>query len=125
DSLKVEPEKLQNHLKSPDFFDVAKFPKAAFKSTEVKAGGANGATHTITGNLALHGKEKSISFPASINMSNTEVATQAEFSINPKDFDLVSPGMPNDPIRDNVVIKLDIHAPRDHIAPAKEMRPSN
>jgi len=120
DSFKIEPEKLQNHLKSPDFFDTAKFPKATFKSTEVKAGGAGGATHTVTGNVLLHGKEKAVSFPATITVSNAEVAAKTEFSINRKDFDIVYPGMPNDLIRDAVVIKLDIHAPRDGVSPAKD-----
>jgi polyisoprenoid-binding protein YceI len=112
DSITVEPAKLNAHLKSPDFLDVAKFPKATFKSTEVKAGGASGATHTVTGNLNLHGKEKSITFPATITVSDAEVAAKAEFSINRKDFDIVYPGMPNDLIREGVVLKLDLHAPR-------------
>ncbi len=120
DSLKVEPEKLLDHLKSPEFFDVARFPKATFKSTEIKPGGAIGATHTITGNLNLHGKEKSISFPATITVSDSEASTKAEFTINRKDFDIVYPGMPNDLIRDGVVLKLDIHAPRNKVTPAKD-----
>jgi polyisoprenoid-binding protein YceI len=119
DSVKVEPEKLQNHMKSPDFFDTAKFPKATFKSTEIKPGGANGATHTVTGNLNLHGKEKSISFPATLAVSGTEASAKAEFSINRKDFDIVYPGAPNDLIREGVVIKLDLHAPRGNV-PAKD-----
>jgi polyisoprenoid-binding protein YceI len=120
DSVKVEPDKLLGHLKSPDFFDVARFPKATFKSTEIKAGGAGGATHTVTGNLNLHGKEKSISFPATIAVSDAEASTKAEFAINRKDFDIVYPGMPNDLIRDGVVLKLDIHAPRNKVTPAKD-----
>jgi len=124
DSVKIEPEKLQTHLKSPDFFDTAKFPKATFKSTEIKAGGAGSATHTVTGNLSLHGKEKAVSFPATINVSNAEVATKTEFSINRKDFDIVYPGMANDLIRDAVVIKLDIHAPRQGVSPVKDTRPN-
>jgi polyisoprenoid-binding protein YceI len=122
DSLKAEPEKLQTHLKSADLFDTAKFPKATFKSTEIKAGGTNGATHTVTGNLSLHGKEKAVSFPATIAVSSSEVTAKAEFSINRKDFDIVYPGMPNDLIKDAVVIKLDIHAPREAVAPVKDTR---
>jgi polyisoprenoid-binding protein YceI len=124
DSLSIEPAKLETHLKSPDFLDTAKFPKATFKSTEVKAGGANGATHTVTGNLNLHGKERSISFPATIKVAESEVAAKADFSINRRDFDIVYTGMANDLIRDDVVIKLDVHAPRDRATPAKDTRPN-
>jgi polyisoprenoid-binding protein YceI len=125
DSVKLEPEKLQNHLKSADFFDVAKYPKVTFKSTEIKPGGSGGATHTVTGNLNLHGKEKSISFPATITVSDPEVVAKAEFSINRKDFDIVYPGMPNDLIRDGVVIKLDLHAPRGAMVPVKDKQTAN
>jgi polyisoprenoid-binding protein YceI len=123
DSLKMAPDKLQTHMKSADLLDTAKFPKAAFKSTEVKAGGTNGATHTVTGNLSLHGKERAVSFPATVDVSSSEVAAKAEFSINRKDFDIVYPGMPNDLIKEAVVIKLDIHAPREALSPAKDTRP--
>ncbi|HEX2671295.1 MAG TPA: YceI family protein, partial [Polyangiaceae bacterium] len=50
-SLSIEPAKLAGHLKTPDFFDAEKFPKAKFSSTAIKAGGENGATHTVSGNL--------------------------------------------------------------------------
>ena len=63
-TLSADNEKLTGHLKSPDLFDVAKFPKAHFVSTAIKPGGEKGATHTVTGNLELHGVTKSISFPA-------------------------------------------------------------
>ncbi|HEY1987242.1 MAG TPA: YceI family protein [Terracidiphilus sp.] len=40
------------HLKSPDFFDVTKFPAASFASTSV----AKSGTHlNVSGNLTLHG----------------------------------------------------------------------
>ena len=63
-SVKSDDEKLTGHLQSPDFFDVAKYPKATFESTEIKKGGDKGATHTVTGNLDFHGVKKSITFPA-------------------------------------------------------------
>ncbi len=57
-SLTTDDPKLTEHLKTPDFFDVAKFPQATFVSTEIKPGGDKGATHTITGNLTMHGVTK-------------------------------------------------------------------
>lgn len=105
----TDSNKLTGHLKSPDFFDVAKFPSAKFSSTSIKAGG-DGKPYTITGNLKLHGVTKSISFPATLKIADGNVDAQAEFSLNRKDFGIVYPGMPDDLIQDNVVIKLDVHA---------------
>jgi len=113
-SLKTDQEKLDTHLKSPDFFDVPKFPSAKFTSTEIKAGGEKGATDTITGELDLHGEKKTISFPATIVVAGDSVSGTAEFSINRKDFKIVYPGKPDDLIRDDVVLKLSLKAPRQH-----------
>jgi polyisoprenoid-binding protein YceI len=41
------------HLRSADFFDVAKFPTIAFVSTEVRNKG--GASFDVSGNLTMHG----------------------------------------------------------------------
>jgi len=112
-SVKSDQEKLDEHLKSADFFDVAKYPKAIFTSTEIKAGGENGATHTITGVLDLHGTKKTISFPATITVAPDAVTGTAEFSINRKDFGIVFPGKPDDIIRDDVLLKLSLKAPRN------------
>jgi polyisoprenoid-binding protein YceI len=111
-SLKTDQEKLDGHLKSADFFDVAKFPSAKFTSTEIKAGGEKGATHTITGELELHGEKKTISFPATITVAAGSVSGTSEFSINRKDFKIVYPGKPDDLIRDDVLLKLSLKAPR-------------
>jgi polyisoprenoid-binding protein YceI len=46
------------HLRSPDFLDVAKFPKATFESTSVKLNGDDKAT--ITGKLTLRGVTKDV-----------------------------------------------------------------
>jgi polyisoprenoid-binding protein YceI len=50
------------HLRSPDFLDVVKFPKATFvsKSVAPKAGGKA----TITGDLTLHGVTKEVTIEA-------------------------------------------------------------
>ncbi|WP_437485461.1 YceI family protein [Sorangium sp. So ce1014] len=111
-SVKSDAEKLDGHLKSPDFFDVEKFPKATFTSSQIKAGGENGATHTITGELDLHGVKKTITFPATIAEGADAVSGNAEFVINRKDFGIVYPGKQDDLIRDDVLLKLSLKAPR-------------
>lgn len=108
-SLFADKEKLTKHLKSPDFFDVEKFPTATFKSTEIKK---EGEGHVITGDLMLHGVTKRISFPATVTATDDKVGATAEFSINRKDFGITYPGMPDDLIRDLVVIKLTLDLPR-------------
>ena len=110
-SVKTDAEKLDGHLKSPDLLDAAKYPKATFTSTEIKAGGAGG-THTVTGDLELHGEKKSLTFPATINVTADGVSGTAEFTINRKDFKVVYPGMPNDLIKDEVPLKLSLKAAR-------------
>ena len=110
DSITTDTAQLTGHLKSPDFFDTAKNPKATFVSTEIKKGGDKGATHTVTGNLTIKGISKSVTFPATIKVAGDDASLDAEFSINRRDFSLNYPGKPNDLIRDDVVIKLSIKA---------------
>ena len=78
--------------------------------------------NTLTGDLELHGVTKSITFPADVQVAEDAVTVKAEFAINRKDFNINFPGKPNDLIRDNVVLKLDIKAtpgeprPEDQLA---------
>lgn len=111
-SVATDDDQLTAHLKTADFFDVAKNPKATFVSTKIEPNTANGATHTITGNFDLHGVKKSISFPATIQLAPDSLSANAEFSINRKDFGINYPGKADDLIRDGVVIKLTIKVPR-------------
>jgi polyisoprenoid-binding protein YceI len=110
-SVRIDPDRLRNHLVSPDFFDAPRFPTSTFESTRIVRGG-QGGTHTVTGNLALHGQTHALTFPATIEASATEVRARAEFSINRRDFGIVYPGMPDDLIRDEVTIRFDVRAPR-------------
>lgn len=109
-SITSDAEKLTGHLKSPDFFDVAKFPKATFVSTRIAKGGDKGATHTVTGTLTIKGIAKTVTFPATIQIAGDSASVDTEFAINRRDFSLNYAGMPNDLIRDDVVIKLAIKA---------------
>lgn len=109
-SVETDTPDLTAHLKTADFYDVAKYPKATFVSTKIEPN--NGSTYTITGNLELHGVKKSIAFPANIQVSGDSAAVDAEFAINRKDFGIVYAGKADDLIRDAVVIKLNLRVPR-------------
>src|SRR6185295_16891178 len=111
-SVVADDDQLTGHLKTPDFFDVAKFPKATFVSTKIEPAAAGGDAYTVTGNFDLHGQKKSISFPATIKVAADSVAVDAEFSINRKDFGIIYAGKADDLIRDGVVIKLSLKVPR-------------
>lgn len=105
-------ERLTGHLKSPDFFDVAKYPSATFISTEITPGGEKGASHTVTGNFTLHGVTKSLKFPATIRVEGATVSIDSDFFINRKDFGIAYAGKSDDLIRDEVVIKLALRVPK-------------
>lgn len=57
--------KLDEHLKSEEFFDTAKYPKATFVSTKVVKTGED--TATITGDLTLHGVTKPVILKVKLN----------------------------------------------------------
>jgi polyisoprenoid-binding protein YceI len=112
ESVTTDDEGLTKHLKTADFFDVAKFPKATFTSTKIEPNTAGGGTHTVTGNFDLHGVKKAVTFPATIQIAADKVTVNAEFSINRKDWGIVYAGKTDDLIRDGVVMKLALNVPR-------------
>lgn len=61
DSVSTTSEGLDKHLKTPDFFDAAKYPAGRFTSTAVNV---SGQTATITGNLTLKGVTKPVTLQA-------------------------------------------------------------
>lgn len=109
-TIAADDPKLTEHLKTADFFDVAKFPQSTFVSTEIKPGGEKGATHTVTGNLTMHGVTKSVTFPATIAVTPEAATVDSTFSINRKDFGIVYAGAADNAIRDDVVLTLKIRA---------------
>ncbi len=57
-SVDTRVDRRDNHLKSPDFLDVAKYPTITFKSTKVEADGPG--KFKVTGDLTLHGVTKPV-----------------------------------------------------------------
>ena len=56
-SINTDDEKRDEHLKSPDFFDVAKFPEIKFHSTKIVRGGKQ---YKVTGDLTIRDVTKSV-----------------------------------------------------------------
>jgi len=93
-SIDTANEKRDGHLKSPDFFDAAKFPTITFKSKKIVAAGAGKAK--VTGDLTLHGVTKEVVLevegPTDVikdPMGKTRAGAHATTKINRKDFGIV------------------------------------
>jgi polyisoprenoid-binding protein YceI len=103
--MKADQDKLTAHLQSPDFFDAARFPTASFQSSSVTPkAGPEGATHVVTGTMSMHGVDKELSFPATLEGARL----RTEFVIDRQDFGIAYPGMPDDLIQDDVLLTLDL-----------------
>jgi polyisoprenoid-binding protein YceI len=105
------------HLKSPDFFDAAKFPTMTFKSTAVAKVGDH---YAVTGDLTLHGVTKSVVLnletPGKEQIGMDKKAHRgftATTTINRKDFGLTWNGTltsGDSVLGDDVKIELDVDA---------------
>lgn len=60
ESIDTANKKRDDHLRSPDFFNVKQFPAISFKSTAVKTTALTGLK--VTGDLTMHGETKSVTF---------------------------------------------------------------
>jgi polyisoprenoid-binding protein YceI len=91
-TINTNEPKRDAHLKSPDFFDVEKFPTMTFKSTKVyKAGGVT----KVDGTLTLHGVSKPVTLTleelsgeVKHPMGSIVRGTVAKTKINRKEFGL-------------------------------------
>jgi polyisoprenoid-binding protein YceI len=104
-SMYTDNPKLTQHLKSPDFFEVKTYPKAKFVSTKIEENGKDG--YTVTGDLTLHGKTKSISFPAAISVGADALTLTSTFQINRQEFG-ISFGAGK--VDDQVTLKVNVNA---------------
>ncbi|HEY0740867.1 MAG TPA: YceI family protein [Chryseosolibacter sp.] len=71
---------LVEHLRSPDFFDVEKFPVSTFEITHVVT--ASGQYPKVTGNLTIKGITHPVTFPAQIEVKNGVVNASGKLVID-------------------------------------------
>lgn len=105
-SINTRVDMRDNHLRGPDFFDVAKFPAITFKSTGVKQTAANKLE--IAGDLTVKGVTKKIVVPASVMFYDKGVGRfRGTLTILRKDFG-VSYDPAVNPIENEVQVQWDI-----------------
>jgi polyisoprenoid-binding protein YceI len=91
-SIDTGVEQRDAHLKSPDFFDVAKFPALTFRSTKVEPAGGNNLR--VTGELTI----RDITRPVVLEVEQlgtakdpwgqTRIAFEAKTSVDRREFGL-------------------------------------
>lgn len=98
--------KLTKHLRSEEFFDVAKFPEGSF---EISSVAKSPAGVTIKGNLTLKGVAHGVTFDAEIaSDKGVPRSAKANFNIDRKKWGIVYPGKPDDLISETINLTLDL-----------------
>jgi len=112
-----------NDLRSPNFFDVAKYPTITFKSSKVEAKGND--QYDVTGEFSMHGVTKTIRVPVKAlgfgAMGKTQKAGfEVALPISRKDYGIVN-GTPV--VGEDVEINIQVEANKQE-APAPAPAPT-
>jgi polyisoprenoid-binding protein YceI len=116
-SIDTDNENRDKHLRSPDFFDAAKFPTMTFKTSKVVKGEGN--KFQLVGDLTIKDVTKQVTFDCEFHgtvvdpQGGTRAGFSAEATINRQDFNikwsnvLETGGLV---VSDDVTIDLEIEA---------------
>lgn len=89
-SVSTNNDRLNGHIKSPDFLNAAQFPEITFKSTSIEKTGED--TYDVTGDLTIRGTTKQIT--AEVRHTGTSeirgkrIGFAAEFEVPRREFDV-------------------------------------
>jgi len=95
-SVNTKSDKRDEHLRSPDFFDAAKFATITFKSEKVEV---KGGKNILLGTLTMHGVSKKVEIPFELSgpvvdpWKQTRVGLEGAFTLNRQDYG-VAGGVP-------------------------------
>ena len=110
-SVSTNDDKRDGHLKSPDFFDAAKYPTITFKSTAVKQVAKDRLE--VTGVFSMHGVTKTLVIPvvslgtAADPWKNVIAGFEGALKLNRQEFGVsYGPGL----VGDEVEIDLNVEA---------------
>jgi polyisoprenoid-binding protein YceI len=111
-----EPQR-DDHLRSPDFFDVAQYPELRFESTSVEA--LDDEEYQITGKLTIHGVTNEIVLHADFQGTDTDpwgnerVGLEVTGQLSRGDYEMKfnqALGSGNMLVSDKVKLEIDISA---------------
>jgi polyisoprenoid-binding protein YceI len=119
-SINTRDDKRNNHLKSPDFFDLAKYSSMTFKSTSWKKTGEN--TFDVTGNLTIKDATKPVvlkvtllGFGPGMRPGSQLSGWDVSATIKKSEFNLAGPAMLaavlGDEVTVNISVEAGLHAP--------------
>lgn len=113
DSINTNNEKRDAHLRTPDFFDTAKFATLTFDPTKMSANGDK--KYKLEGKLTMHGVTKPIVFDVEYLGSdkdpwgNMRAGFSTTAKLNRRDFG-VTGGKAGTMLGDDIAISVDIEA---------------
>ena len=114
DSVDTNNEKLDGHLKSPDFFNSVEFPEMTFESSSVKK--ISDEKYEVVGKITMHGVAK----PLTVIMEKTGQVTgrrgemigfETEFTMNRSEFGMTY-GIESGALSDNIKVIVALEAGR-------------
>lgn len=116
-SIETGEAQRDEHLRSPDFFNVEQFPEITFESTRVEA--IDDESSRVYGNLTMHGITREIKLDVLIQGADTDpwgnmrAGLEVVGALKRSDFDMKfnqALGSGNLLVGDKVVVSLDISA---------------
>jgi polyisoprenoid-binding protein YceI len=78
--------RLEDHLKSDDFFSTAKHPKATFVISSIESKG--GDEYAVKGKLTIKGITNDIEFPSTIQITKDQVTAKAKIIVDHTKYDI-------------------------------------
>ncbi len=117
-SVDTNEPKRDAHLRSPDFFDVERFPELSFTSTSITATGED--TVEVTGDFTMHGVTRPLTLQATVEGTGTDpwsgeqrVALEVTGQLDRRDWEMrfnKGAGAGNALVSDKVKLALDLSA---------------
>jgi polyisoprenoid-binding protein YceI len=108
-SIQTDSPARDEHLRTADFFDVAKFPAASFDSSSLTATG--GRSGKLTGNFTLHGVTRPVTLDVTLRSQDRDAAVldfTASGTVKRSDFGITGyPGIIGDDVKLTVAAEFD------------------